>query len=88
MPDRTQEERQNVEERWPHMSTTQKLLLFGGVCVYAVLTGYGPLLLGWEEGVWGRAAIETLTYVLIGAALIWIVFPSVTGWVQDGAEQG
>lgn len=70
------------------MSTTQKWLLFGGLCVYAVLTGYGPLLLGWEAGVWGRATIETLTYVLIGAVLIWIVLPSVTGWIQHGSDRG
>ena len=86
MSDGDQTEQKGVEERWPHMPASQKWVLFGGLCLYAVLVAYAPLLFGWEAGRWEHATIEALTYVLFGAVLVWIVFPSVTDWIQHGAN--
>ena len=86
MSDDDQAERKGVEKRWPHMPTSQKWMLFGGLCFYAALSSYAPLLFGWEAGRWDRATLEALTFVLFGAVLVWIVFPSVTNWIQHGAD--
>ena len=80
-------EGESVKERWPHMPLSQKWLFFGLLCVYGVLSAYTPVLLGWEDRQWGRATIEALTYTLVGAFLIWIVFPSVTDWIQHGVDR-
>jgi predicted Co/Zn/Cd cation transporter (cation efflux family) len=87
MPDSKQDGKKEVEGRWPHMSTVQKWGLFGGLCIYAIASAYVPLMFGGEDGRWGRATIEALTYVLFGAVLIWVLFPSVTDWIQHGSDR-
>jgi hypothetical protein len=87
MSDCEREGGKSVEERWPHLSTVQRWTLFGGVCIYAAVSAFVPVAFGWEEGRWGRATIEALLYVLVGAGLIWVVFPSVTNWIQHGPDR-
>jgi len=86
MSDGDQAEQKSIEERWPHMSASQKWMLFGGLCLYAVFVAYAPPLFGGEAERWELATIEALTYVLFGAVLVWIVFPSVTDWIQHGSN--
>jgi hypothetical protein len=87
MSDGDPPERKSTAERWPHMPPSRKWVLFGVLFVYAVLSAYAPPLLGWEEGQWGRATLEALSYVFLGGLLIWVVFPSVTNWIQHGIDR-
>jgi hypothetical protein len=87
MPDSKQDGKKGVEERWPHMSTVQKWGLFGGLCIYAVVSAYVPVMFGWEEGRWVRATIEALIHVLFASLLIWVLFPSATEWIQHGSDR-
>ena len=77
-----------MEARWSHMTSGQKWTLFGGLCVYAVASGYGPLLLGTDRGGWGMATIETVGLALFSAVVLWGVCPSITAWIHGDGEKG